>query len=80
MKNRTFTRWQLTQAQCRVLASFIAEEQSGKRYTHKHGVAAGALERKGLVTRFDDLPRPYPCCTITDEGRQAYAAARAEGW
>lgn len=76
----TWTEHKLTDAQCHVLASFIAEETTGKKYTHKHGMASFTLKGKGLVTRFEDRPDFYPCCTITAAGRQALKDARSEGW
>lgn len=75
----TYTSHKLTQAQCRVLASFIAEAANPK-HAHRHGVAGQALHRKGLIQQGGDIPRPTPCCTITASGIEALEQARREGW
>lgn len=75
---KTWTDHKLTDAQCRVLASFITEEATGRPYEHKHGVAADALHRKGLINRRFGLANP--CCVILDAGREALKQARKEGW
>ena len=76
----TYTSHKLTPAQCRVLASFIAEAANPK-HAHRHGVAAGALVRKGLIEQDGNLPRRrVPCCSITANGIEALEQARREGW
>lgn len=76
----TYTEHKLTPAQCCVLASFVAEAINPK-VAHRHGVAAGALVRKGLIEQDGNLPRRrVPCCSITAAGIDALDAARREGW
>ncbi len=83
---RTWTEHNLTEHMLKRLAQLSAG------IDHNHGTSMGALHWRGLVADGPIVERPLtrsgfpmhpvrsPCCVITDKGRAALDAARAEGW